>query len=115
MTVKKKAWLYCRIDAPEDIHGALKGQRQQLMDYAEQMGFEIVGSSCDMGNSILHEENGLTYFYKAATQGKAEILLIWNASFICQYPSIRTQFLAFISLCKIQVYSPLTGRIQFQE
>ena len=43
----KRAWIYCRIDAPEDLHGALKRQRQQLMDYAEQMGCEVVGSSQD--------------------------------------------------------------------
>ena len=47
----KRAWIYCRIDAPEDLHGALKRQRQQLMDYAEQMGCEVVGSSQDTGAS----------------------------------------------------------------
>ena len=36
---KKSAWNYCRIDAPEDIHGALKGQYERLETYAEQMGF----------------------------------------------------------------------------
>lgn len=107
--MKKKAWIYCYIDAPEDMHGALKKQHQQLMDYAEQLEFEIIGSSCDTGSTILREENGLTHFYKAVTQGKADIILILNSLFIDRYPSISTQFLAFISLCKIQTYSPLTG------
>lgn len=44
---KKSAWNYCRIDAPEDIHGALKGQYERLETYAEQMGFTVVGSSQD--------------------------------------------------------------------
>ena len=58
--MKKKAWLYYHIDAPEDSHGTLKGQRQQLMDYAEQMGFEVAGSSCDIGNPLIGGETGLS-------------------------------------------------------
>ena len=34
---KKSAWNYCRIDAPEDIHGALKGQYERLETYAVQI------------------------------------------------------------------------------
>ena len=41
MKQEKRAWVYCRIDAPEDTHGALKNQRKLLMDYAEQMGFVV--------------------------------------------------------------------------
>ena len=44
MHQEPKAWIYCRIDAPEDVHGMLKVQRKQLMDYAEQMGFQVKGS-----------------------------------------------------------------------
>lgn len=52
MEQKKRAWVYCRIDAPEDAHGALKGQRQQLMDYADQMGFMVAGSSEELKKII---------------------------------------------------------------
>ena len=31
---QKSAWIYCRIDAPEDTHGALKGQYERLETYA---------------------------------------------------------------------------------
>lgn len=115
MKVRNRAWLYCHIDAPEDTHGALKGQLQQLTDYAGQMGFEVVGSSCDVGTTVWGKENGLTLFYKAVTHGEADTLLIIDPSRILRHSSIRAPFLAFISLCKIQVYSPLTGRISFQE
>ena len=47
MHQEPKAWIYCRIDAPEDVQGMLKVQRKQLMDYAEQMGFQVKGSSTD--------------------------------------------------------------------
>lgn len=113
--MKKKAWLYYHIDAPEDSHGALKGQHQQLMDYAEQMGVEVVGSSCDIGNPQIGGETGLSSFYEAVTQGKADILLLVNPSCIFRNQDKYKQFLAFISLCKIQVYSPLSGRITFYQ
>ena len=31
-----KAWAYSRIDAPEDSHGSLKHQDQQLCEYADK-------------------------------------------------------------------------------
>ena len=49
----KRAWIYCAIDAPEDRNGALKSQFKQLIDYGEQMGFELVGSSSDVGTTPL--------------------------------------------------------------
>ena len=38
---KKKAWIYTRIDAPEDSHGTLKKQYEQLNTYGEQLRMEI--------------------------------------------------------------------------
>lgn len=35
----KRAWLYCRGDAPEDRNGVLKKQEKQLYDFAEQLGY----------------------------------------------------------------------------
>ena len=52
MDQEKRAWLYCRIDAPEDAHGALKGQKKELMDYAGQMGFILIGESEDIGSGL---------------------------------------------------------------
>ena len=54
----KRAWIYCAIDAPEDRNGALKSQFKQLIDYGEQMGFELVGSSSDVGTTPLWNRNG---------------------------------------------------------
>ena len=36
MNEKKKAWIYTRIDAPEDQYGSLKRQDQKLTEYASQ-------------------------------------------------------------------------------
>lgn len=61
----KRAWIYCSIDAPEDTHGALKEQFKSLMDYSEQMRFEAVGSSSDMGMEPLWEREGFLRFIAA--------------------------------------------------
>lgn len=60
----KRAWIYCAIDAPEDRNGALKSQFKQLIDYGEQMGFELVGSSSDVGTTPLWNRNGFRHFIK---------------------------------------------------
>ena len=49
---QKNAWIYCSIDAPEDVHGILKGQHEQLENYAAQMRFTVVGSSQDLGRGL---------------------------------------------------------------
>lgn len=80
MHQEPKAWIYCRIDAPEDVHGMLKVQRKQLMDYAEQMGFQVKGSSTDLaaGNSDILP--GWEYFLKTAPLQQVEVLLVHNLS-----------------------------------
>jgi len=56
--------------------GTLKGQKKELTDYAEQMGFEVVGESEDFGSGLNFERAGLTEVMKAAGEGKMDVLLI---------------------------------------
>lgn len=112
MELKKRAWLYCRIDAPEDAHGALKGQRRELLDYAEQMGLEIVGASEDLGSGLNFDRAGLTEVMKAAGDGKMDVLLVkrldcfgWN--------TVKTlEFFQGLDQLGIKLYSPLEGEIR---
>lgn len=111
MENKKRAWAYCSIDAPEDTHGTLKGQRQQLMDYAEQMGFEVVGSSSDMGNLPLFERAGFQHFIGKVKKDNVKILLIINQKSL-SYSSLQlAQFEAMAKCYDIRVYSPLLGML----
>jgi Site-specific recombinases, DNA invertase Pin homologs len=80
MDDQKKAWLYCRIDAPEDVHGVLKNQKKELLDYAEQMGLEVVGASEDFGSGLLYDRPGLAECMKAASDGKADVLIVKSLS-----------------------------------
>ena len=74
----KRAWIYCAIDAPEDRNGALKSQFKQLIDYGEQMGFELVGSSSDVGTTPLWNRNGFRHFIEAVQKEQVDVLLIVN-------------------------------------
>ena len=70
----KRAWIYCAIDAPEDRNGALKSQFKQLIDYGEQMGFELVGSSSDVGTTPLWNRNGFRHFIEAVQREQVDVL-----------------------------------------
>lgn len=112
MEEKKRAWLYCRIDAPEDLHGALKNQRQQLMDYAEQMGFEVTGSSEDTGTAPGSECPGLLRAVRNVKEQSIQALLIGQPCFgmaadIIQ-PTLHT-----LAAAGIEIYSPMEGKIKF--
>lgn len=115
MDENKRAWTYCRIDAPEDTHGRLKGQKKDLFDYAEQMGFEVVGSSEDLGSGLDFERSGLLKVMKAATDGEFDVLLIrWLDRLGRDMPKTM-EFLMGLDQLGIKVYSPLEGEISFSQ
>lgn len=111
MKEKKLAWAYSRIDAPEDAHGSLKNQRKELFDYAEQMGFEIVGSSEDMGSAMDFNRNGLLEVIKAAADGKFDVLLIKKIDCLGRDTEKTMKFLRELDQLDIQAYSSLEGEI----
>lgn len=115
MEEKKRAWTYCRIDAPEDQHGRLKGQKKELLDYAEQMGFEVVGESQDTGSGLNFDRNGLTEVMQAAVEGKMDVLLIVNLSRLGRDTGKTMDFIRGLEQLDIELYSPLEGEIRFTQ
>lgn len=111
MDQKKRAWLYCRIDAPEDEHGRLKGQKKELTDYAEQMGFEIIGASQDTGSGLCFDRDGLSEVAEAAAAGKMDVLLIINVSRLGRDALKTMDFIHQLGKQGVKVYSPLEGEI----
>ena len=112
MESRKRAWAYCSIDAPEDENDALKKQRQQLCGYAEQMGFEMAGSSSDIGRKPLWERSGFQRFVDAATRGEADILLVTSRRCLTHSSMQMARLKALAEGCGLQVYSPLTGPME---
>lgn len=106
---KKKAWIYIRIDAPEDIHGTLKKQYEQLNTYGEQLRVEIAGSSSDMGEETGLERSGLNLFLEAKDSREIEVLLIPDSSRISRDKNLCREFLRRMTKSRIEVCSPMEG------
>lgn len=111
MDGRKRAWTYCSIDAPEDTHGTLKGQYRQLVEYAEQMGFEVVDGSSDIGNNPLWDRAGFQRFADKAKAGEVSILLITSPHCLSRSALQLAQLQALMECYGIEVYSPLMGRV----
>lgn len=109
---QKRAWIYCRIDAPEDTHGVLKGQKKELMDYAEQMGFVVVGESEDIGSGLDFDRAGLAEVMNAAGDGRMDVLLVKKLDRLGRDTAELLEFLRGLDQLAIELYSPLEGRIQ---
>lgn len=77
MMEQKKAWIYCRVahNGPDSAE-VLERQRHRLESYAKEHGFEIVGSSSDIGSGLTMDRPGLLNFHAAAEDGDTDILLI---------------------------------------
>lgn len=112
MEQKKRAWIYCRIDAPEDTHGALKGQKKELSDYAEQMDFVIVGESEDIGSGLDYNRTGVLEVMKAASDGKMDVLLVKKVDRLGRDTEKMLEFFRGLDQLGIRLYSPLEGEIQ---
>lgn len=113
MEYKNRAWIYCRIDAPEDTHGTLKNQRRQLMDYADQMGYEAVGCSEDTASGLELDRSGLKRFLDVAGRGEVDILIVHDLSRIGRNTCEAVKFLNQLEQMGVSVYSPLEGKLEF--
>jgi hypothetical protein len=112
---RKRAWIYCRIDAPEDTHGALKGQKKELIDYAEQMGFEVIGCSEDIGSGLDYDRAGLAEVMKAAGDDRMDVLLVKKLDRLGRDTVKLLEFLRGLDQLGIELYSPLEGQIQLDQ
>lgn len=110
---KKRAWLYCRTDAPEDTHGRLKSQKKELFDYAEQMGFEVVGGSEDLGSGLSIDRPGLTECLRNAEAGNFDVLLAQSLSRVSRDTVAALAFLRELSQFGAVFCSPLEGTCFF--
>jgi DNA invertase Pin-like site-specific DNA recombinase len=109
-----RAWIYCRIDAPEDEHGSLKSQKEELYNYAEQMGFVVIESSQDMGSGLEMNRPGLLEILKAAEERKIDTLLMKRLDRIGRDTTKTIELLQNLKQLGISVYSPLEGEIRLE-
>lgn len=109
---QQNAWVYCRVDSPEDSHGSLKNQKKELYDYAEQMGLEVAGCSEDVGSGSFCSYAGLSQAMQAAAEGKMDILLIKRLDRLGRDAAKTLELIRGLDQLGIRIYSPLEGEIR---
>lgn len=107
------AWLYCRIDAPEDVYGVLKKQKKELYDYADQKGFTVAGTSEDLSDGLTFDRPGWKNFMEAVTAGTVDVLLVYSLSCIGRDICRTMTCLEQLRQSGVAVYSPLEGALAF--
>lgn len=110
-----RAWIYCRIDAPEDEHGSLKSQKEELYNYAEQMGIVVTGSSQDTGSGLEMNRPGLFEALQYGEEGKTDVLLVKRLDLISRDTPKTIELLQNLKQSGISVYSPLEGEIRLEQ
>jgi len=112
---QKRAWTYSRIDAPDDAHGRLKSQKKELYDYAEQLGFVVVGSSEDLSGGLDFKRAGIMEVMKAAADGKFDVLLVKRLVCLSRDTVKMLEFLRGLDQLGIRIYSPMEGEIRLAQ
>ena len=107
----KRAWLYSRIDAPDDAHDHLKNQEKTLFDYAEQMGMTVAGTSSDLGSGNDFERPGLGQVTAAARDGRFDVLLVKSLSRLGRDAEPTGNLIRQLGELGVGVCSPLEGEI----
>lgn len=113
MNEEKRAWTYCRINAPEDPEGRLEMQKKELMDYAEKMGFKVVGGSEDLGSGLDFNRKGLRKAIEAAAGYEIDVLLTKDGSRLGRDTVKTMECLYGLDQLGIKIYTPLEGEINF--
>ena len=89
----------------------MKGQHEQLENYAAQMRFTVVGSSQDLGRGLKSMLPGLLSVLEAAKAGAFQIFLVESISRTGVDAETQSAFIKELMSYGITVFSPLEGKI----
>ncbi len=108
---KMRAWLYYRLSRDEDEEmNSLQNQRQILVDYAEQNGYEIVGESFDDNVSgMTFNRKGLGELEIAVDESKIDVVLVKDLSRLGRHRTQTELFIDHLRQNNVRVYSVTEG------
>lgn len=93
-----RAWLYYRLSRDEDEEmNSLQNQRQILVEYAEQNGYEIIGESFDDNVSVM------------TFNGKIDVVLVKDLSRLGRHRTQTELFIDHLRQNNVKVYSVTEG------
>ena len=106
-----RAWLYYRLSRDEDEEmNSLQNQRQILIDYAEQNGYEIIGESFDDNVSgMTFNRKGLGELEIAVDEGKIDVVLVKDLSRLGRHRTQTELFIEHLRQNNVRVYSVTEG------
>lgn len=107
----QKAWIYCRVNSPQDAIGVMSLQFQQLKEFAEQKGFSVVGVSQDYGSGQTLDRLGLRTIREAVCDGDIQVLLVSTVSRIGRDAEQVGKFLGFLNEHGVQAYAVKEGEL----
>ncbi|MEL7622064.1 MAG: recombinase family protein [Clostridiales bacterium] len=79
-SVPRNAWIYCRVASNE--HNSIEIQRDRLIHFANERGFNIAGISQDIGSGLDFYRKGLSETKQAVCSKNADVVLVSNVSCI---------------------------------
>ena len=114
---KMRAWLYYRLSRDEDEEmNSLQNQRQILVDYAGQNGYEIVGESFDDNVSgMTFNRKGLGKLEIAVDEGKIDVVLVKDLSRLGRHRTQTELFIDHLRQNNVKVISVTEGIDSFNE
>ncbi len=79
-SISRNAWIYCRVGNNE--HNSIEMQRDRLIRFANERGFNIAGISQDIGSGLDFSRKGLAETKQAVCSKRADVVLVFNVSHI---------------------------------
>jgi len=106
-----RAWLYYRLSRDEDQEmNSLHNQRQILVDYAEQHGYEIVGESFDDNvTGMTFNREGIGKIEDAVEGGLVDTILVKDLSRLGRHRTQTAIFIDYLGENNVNVISVTEG------
>ena len=107
--ILRNAWIYCRV--ADNEHNIIEAQRDELIRFANQHGFNIAGISQDIGSGLDYSRKGLSETKQAVRSKNADVVLVKNVSRIGRDTFKNITYMKEIKALGAEFLSPVNGVI----
>ncbi|WP_333646357.1 recombinase family protein [Lacrimispora sp.] len=108
-SVSKNAWIYCRVVSNEN--NSIEAQRDGLIRFANEHGFNIAGISRDIGSGLDFSRKGLSETKQAVCSKNADVVLVFNVSRIGRETLKTLDYMKELNALGAEFFSPIDGVI----
>jgi len=109
---QKRTWIYCRVaHSGPDSTELLTEQRRQLESYARGHGFNVVGSSRDIGSGLTFDRPGLQKFMDAVEDEDVDALLLTDLARLGRDINKAVRYWRLLRGRGVRIYTVIDGEI----